>query len=438
MNLAVTLVWVVCLAALVYALLDGYAGLARLISSLFRLSHYAPVLHSSPHARLEEGDGPVPLTIALPQGDSDPDIVNTLQHLLHLDYPEYEVVVVCATQGQVVEKLAARFGLVDVRQPMKQSVSARTISQIYRSPAYPQLVVVEKAKYDRTDGLNTAINLSRYPFLLTLQPEMRIHAEAVRQLVRPLVLCFEVDAVGGLPRIEEPVSGLLASLQQVEYLTTFPAGLAVPGQDRLPLVAGAFGAFRKSALIAQGGFKPKTGEAEMAVQLYRDHKRDNPQGGQVEILAQPVYVTTAPTGLAGLFAQRRRWQMQLKNTLFLHWKMLFNPRYGRAGLWDMPLHWLLNILGPFLECAGWVLIPLAFSLGWVGTGMLAAFLAAEILFGIVISFAGVLSQQVMNSSGLTTPRLIRMLLCVVLLNLGYRQVLRLFQLVSTLLPDWKR
>ena len=53
--------------------------------------------------------------------------------------------------------------------------------------------------------------------------------------------------------------------------------------------------------------------------------------------------------LKGLWLQRDRWQRGLWRSFFTHYKMLFNPKYGKTGMIGFPYYFFFEILGPVVE-----------------------------------------------------------------------------------------
>ena len=66
----------------------------------------------------------------------------------------------------------------------------------------------------------------------------------------------------------------------------------------------------------------------------------------MEFLANPVAWTEAPDSMRVLSRQRNRWQRGLMDVLLRHKRMLFNPRYGSAGLLSMPYYFVVEFLWP--------------------------------------------------------------------------------------------
>lgn len=418
----------VAIATIIYVLIVGYDGLIKLMYSLFRLADYADTLHFSPRKRLLSADSSMPISLILPDCDKNPDVVQTVKDCLGLDYPEYEIIAVCnSEQSDACKKLIEAYSMVEIQQPIKRSIPMEDVRAVYRAPKHMNLILLDKEGVLRHDALNAGVNTSRYPLFAVLGAGYHFEKDALTQIAVSFTRSHRVAAVGSLPRIqkgEQPL-GFIDSLQETEYLRTFPAGLTVPGQRRLSVIPSAFGAFRKQTVIKEGGFVPSGSETEMVVRISRKHIKRS-ERFEVDLLPHPVFMNDSPHSVRSLIRQRMQWQ---SDTLFSLWnnrKMLFNPKYGRAGLLDTPYYWLFNVLGPVLELIGCIAIPLSFAFGIIGFDLFMAFLAVELLLGTVVSLSAVVSQEVLDSDVRSSQRTARRGFCAIVNNLGYRQIMLIF------------
>jgi cellulose synthase/poly-beta-1,6-N-acetylglucosamine synthase-like glycosyltransferase len=218
--------------------------------------------------------------------------------------------------------------------------------------------------------------------------------------------------------------------QVVEYLRAFFAARsgwsAVNG---LLIVSGAFGLFRKDAVVAAGGYRTDTvGEdMELVVRLHRA-MRDQRRPYRIAYVPDPVCWTEAPETARVLRKQRRRWHRGSTETLFAHWRMVGNPRYGPVGMLALPALLVFEVLGPVIELSGYGVAVSAWATGTLDARTLAFFLAVAVLYGLFLSVTAIALEDLAAGRHPGWGELGRVLAFAVLENAGYRQLLHLWRM----------
>jgi len=188
-------------------------------------------------------------------------------------------------------------------------------------------------------------------------------------------------------------------------------------------ISGAFGLFRRNSVIDVGGFSADTvGEdMELVVKLHR-RMREMKRPYRIVYIPEPVSWTEAPETAAILGNQRARWQRGSLETFRTHKDMLLNPRYGRIGLVGFAQVLIVDVLGPIVEVAGYLLVPPLWMLGLISVDYLLAFLAVIFTFGVFISVATLILEEVQLRRLPRARDLIILTGVAVLENFGYRQL----------------
>ncbi len=204
------------------------------------------------------------------------------------------------------------------------------------------------------------------------------------------------------------------------------------GMNALLVISGAFGLFKKSAVIDVGGYNPNTvGEdMELVVCLHkfmRHEKRDY----RIEFVPDPVCWTEAPSSLKMLARQRNRWHRGLIDSLRVHIDMLFRPEYGPVGMIAFPYFVLFEFIGPIVEATGVLFVLLSFALGNVDVVFFLVFLLLAIVYGIFLSVGAVLLEEYSFHRYPRPGDLLKLLLFGVIENFGYRQLMAWWRLKAT-------
>ena len=196
-------------------------------------------------------------------------------------------------------------------------------------------------------------------------------------------------------------------------------------------VSGAFGIFRRSALLNVGGLRTDTvGEdLELTIRLHR-HFRDLNRPYRIEFMLDPVCWTQVPEEAKVLARQRDRWHRGLFEALWAHRGMLFRRRYGLIGSMALPYAWYVEGLSPVLEVSGYLTIVLMALLGTLDWPFVGAFLALSVGYGTLVGLASAALDQTLPHSPKSVGDRYRLFIAVMTENLGYRQWLAVVRVLA--------
>jgi len=394
----------------------------------------------SDYRQIMQSDMTWPISILVPAHDEEKTIAETVRSLLMVNYGEFEVIVVNdGSNDGTLGCLREAFELRRIDRPYKRSLPTREVRGVYGSLLHANLRVIDKVKGGKSDALNAGINLSRYPLFCSIDADSIIEENALLRVVKPFMEHpQETVAVGGIVRI---VNGCevrdgkvvrvelpdrpLAIFQVIEYLRAFLTGRVGWSVLRsLLIISGAFGVYRKQDVIEVGGYSLNTDteDLELVVRLH-EHMRRQRRRYRVVFVPDPVCWTEIPNSVRVLARQRNRWHRGLLQTVWLHKRMLFNPRYGAVGMFAFPYFAVFELIGPFIETAGYLVVVLSFVLGLLDTPFFLLFLAVSVLYGIFLSVAAILLEEVSFRRYPGWVDLVKLFTYGVLENFGYRQLL---------------
>ena len=154
--------------------------------------------------------------------------------------------------------------------------------------------------------------------------------------------------------------------------------------------------------------------------------RERGEDYAITFILEPVCWTEAPESWSVLGRQRSRWQRGALETFFRHKDMLFKPRYGRVGTLGLGHVLLVDVVGPPIEVVGYLLVPLLWALGMLSVDYCLAYLALTFVYGIFVSLGSLILEEVEPRRGPRVRDLV--LLTLVAVNVGYRQVNNLWRL----------
>jgi cellulose synthase/poly-beta-1,6-N-acetylglucosamine synthase-like glycosyltransferase len=416
---------------LLYALF-GYLGLRSVIV-------YSRELPEVALKDLLEREFYKPVSILVPANNEEAGIVPSIRSMLSLHYPEFEVVV--ANDGSTdatLDRLIDAFALVEVPQIYRRRLETSQVVRVFRSLRHPNLTVIDKKNGGRSDALNAAVNLARYPLVCSVDAGSLLEAEALLRASRLFLEDETIVAVGGTVR---PLNGTvvregqvvevnlpptwLERFQVLEYARGFFTGRS--GWSRfgaLLIISGAFGVFRREAVIDVGGYTRDTvtEDLELVMRFHRRYRRER-RPYRIIFQPDPICWTEVPSDLHTLRQQRNWWHRGLWETLWRYRGMLFNPRYGKVGMLGLPYFWLFEAISPVVEVTGYLLLPVTFFLGVLHVPFAVLFVLLALLYGILLSEMAVGIETMLLAR---YPRLrdrLLLLLAAFLEFMGYHQIL---------------
>ena len=421
-----------------FVLLNG-VYLALTAGALFSLRRYAGRLEALDVADVLLLGGAPPVTLLAPAYNEEATCVQSVRSLLALEYADYEVLVINdGSKDGTLRALTEAFDLVPAfRSPTAEIPTKGAVRQVYRSRHQPALWVIDKENGGKADALNAGLDHVRTPLFCAIDADSLLERDALSRIVRPFLEDDRTVAAGGsiriangcevrggmVTRVEVP-GNLLARIQVVEYLRSFLAGRVGWGAlDATLIISGAFGMFKRGAVVEAGGYDHTTvGEdMELVVRLHR-HCRARGIPYRVAFVPDPVAWTECPESLRVLGRQRSRWQRGLAEVLWRHRSMLFNPRFGAIGLVAMPYFFFLEMLGPLIEAAGYLLFALMLVLGTASGDWTVAFLLLAFALGTALSLAAIGLEELTFRRYPRTGQVLGLMFTAVIEAVGYHQL----------------
>ena len=396
---------------------------------------------------LLERDFYKPISLLVPAYNEEATIVASLNSLLNLHYPEYEVIVVNdGSKDGTVEIVKTHFDLYPAVIYTRKLIDTKPIRGIYRSRKYPNLLFIDKANGGKADALNAALLHSQYPIFCAMDADSLLDSQALLRSARQFTEDDTLIATGGTIRSlnnAETSFGQILSLkaprtwlerfQVVEYIRAFLAGrTSLSNLGMLLIISGAFGLFKRSVVLEVGGYRTDTvGEdMELVVRLHR-HMREKRRPYRISYTMDPICWTQVPDDWQVLRKQRNRWHRGLLETLWNHRQMMLNPRYGRIGMIAMPYFWLFEALSPLIEMGGYALLLGLIISGKINLMYALLFMTLAVFSGILISMAAFGIEAFMRNRYPTSKDRLLLLFASVLENLGYRQLIAWERLLAS-------
>lgn len=255
-------------------------------------------------------------------------------------------------------------------------------AQTLISPQLPILQWLRVPHGGKARALNQAIPHMHTDIVMTVDADTLLASDAIYVMHNAFANEQELVAATGVltPVCSNKIPGkFLQWFQTYEYIRNFISRFAWMKADSLLLVSGAFAGFRRSALITVGGFDPDClVEDYELIHRMRRYAIEHQLDWQVRVLGGAQARTSAPSTFYGFLQQRRRWFAGFLQTQYWHRDMIANPRFGKLGMWMLPVK-TIDTVQPFYG-----LIAFIFLIYFLVSGKLSLLISVLIVIGIKI------------------------------------------------------
>jgi len=243
-----------------------------------------------------------PVTVIIPAYNEEKVICRTIQSVLDNDYPDFRIIVVDdgSTDG-----------------------TADIVSRSFSSQE-DRLTLLCKENGGKATALNLAISDADTEIIVCLDADTIFAKDAISKLVQH----FQdprVGAVAGNVKVGNR-DNPLTIWQSVEYITSQNFDRrAYAALNSVPVVPGAIGAWRKSAVLEAGGYHANTLAEDTDLTF-----RIRLLGYNIQTENEALSYTEVPDTVASLAKQRFRWSFGILQSPWKHRDALFQPNRSSA------------------------------------------------------------------------------------------------------------
>lgn len=256
-----------------------------------------------------------PFSILVPCHNEEKNIINTVNHLLDIDYPEYEIIII-------------------------DDGSTDHTPEIFKSLCreHPQVrALYLKQNQGKAAALNTGCMIAKNDLVLTMDADAFLDPKALRWIAWHFITGPRVGAVTGNPRVLNRTS-LLAKIQTGEYSTII--GLIKRTQrilGKVLTVSGVIAAFRRQALLSVGFWDTDmvTEDIDVTWKLEKNF-------WDVRYEPSAICWILVPETLKGLWTQRFRWSQGGVEVLKKHID-IWND-YRQRRLWPVYIEYVVSVI----------------------------------------------------------------------------------------------
>jgi len=209
------------------------------------------------------------------------------------------------------------------------------------SPSWPALRWLRLPHGGKAQALNRALELSSVDTVMTVDADTLVDCDGVAAMRTAFSADPSLVAATGvlMPVCSRTASGrLLEWFQTYEYIRNFLSRYAWARLDSLLLISGAFGGYRRQAVLDVGGFDDAclVEDYELIHRLRRYGVRHG-LVWRTDVIGGARARTDAPSTVTAFLNQRRRWFGGFLQTQYWYRDMIGNGRYGWLGTAMLPV-----------------------------------------------------------------------------------------------------
>ena len=258
---------------------------------------------------------------------------------------------------------------------------------------HPTLAWLRLPHGGKARALNAALPHVHTEIVVTVDADTLLDAGALRAMRSAFAAEAELVAATGIitPVCRPTFTGqCLQWFQTYEYIRNFLSRHAWMQLRSLLLISGAFAGFRRSALLAVGGFDDAcmVEDYELSHRLHRYSVQHN-LGWQFRVLGGAQARTEAPGSVGAFLRQRRRWFGGFLQTQYWYRAMVGDRRYGALGCAMLPAK-AIDTLQPVYGLTAFLLLVTYAVTGRLDiVGPVLALIGAKIVLDLLFHLASV-------------------------------------------------
>lgn len=312
------------------------------------------------------------ISIVAPAFNEEVIIIDNVNTLLNLDYPNFEVVVVNdGSKDKTLDLLIENFDLEVFPFQYKQKVECKPVRNIYKSTnhKYNNLTIIDKENGGtKADAMNAGVNYINTDYFINTDVDCLLAKDTLKKIIMPVLNSKKtVIAVGATMRMANgcevdngtitrvrPPKNIIPLFQETEYLRSYlVAKMGWSAINAIPNVSGGFGLFNTSVVIGVGGFDPLSHAEDMDITTRMvAFMIEQKEPYKIEQIPDSCCWTEGPPNLKVLWRQRTRWGRGLFQIFIIHRRFLFNFKYKKLGLIVFPYALIFEFLAPIIEFTG--------------------------------------------------------------------------------------
>ncbi|MBN1645214.1 glycosyltransferase [Candidatus Woesearchaeota archaeon] len=261
------------------------------------------------------------ITLAIPAYNEEKTILKTINSIIEADYPIDKKEIIIVNDGSTDK-------------------TAQVVEAIIKKNQSHNIILLQHAKNsgNKSIAVNTALDNATGEYFSVLDADSRISKNGIKLLL-PYFYNQKVGAVISRVKVETP-NKILEKIQFFEYIMSNMIRKLMSLLGTLHITPGVLSTYKTETLRKIGGFTRDrnnlTEDMEIALRLIQN-------GYKIEMQPESITYTFVPKGIKTLWRQRLRWARGYIYNMWSYRKMMFSPKHGIFGIFQMPVNVIIVI-----------------------------------------------------------------------------------------------
>ena len=295
-----------------------------------------------------------PISLIVPAYNEEKNILESIKSFLKQKYEKFEIIIVNdGSNDKTSEKILNAYSFVKLTvDTTKQKLCHTTIESMYFNQEN-NILLINKANGGKSDALNCGIDFSNHEFISCVDADSIIKETAFSIIMNEFNNQPNLMACGASIRVANGSSikdgtvqkeGLsekyVEVCQDLEYTRSFLMGrVGWELFNSTMIISGAFGVFKKHALLEIDGFDPESiGEdMDLIVRMHKHYLEKN-EDYKIGFIPDPLCWTEVPNNYKSLATQRNRWQRGLLSSILNGSRILISPDISFFSRFSIPYY----------------------------------------------------------------------------------------------------
>jgi poly-beta-1,6-N-acetyl-D-glucosamine synthase len=229
----------------------------------------------------------------------------------------------------------------------------------------------------KASAANLGLRYARGEYIVHLDADCSYDHDAIENILMPFFYDTDIGAVGGNVIVRNYKASVCTTLQAIEYYNTISIGRIARSELGIyRVISGAFGAFRRSALVAVGGWDIGPGlDGDVTVKIRK-------LGYKISFEPSAVCQTSAPKTFRALIKQRLRWDKSLVRFRMRKHRDVFYP--NETFRWSNFISFVENVMYGFVFNIKWFIYLVDMGLNF--TSMLPFIILMNFLMYVFVNY----------------------------------------------------